>query len=144
MSINDYGQAIYKALDDIRRILSKQSLIRLYLMTPVVNTLSTTGEGVLNGASSDIVGSARYCQSACIRVQNMSTAAYVGIGTIRGQLSRLTAVGDCYTITVPDGFYFDLAEIWAIADAGTPIIEISGLIYPPSTMPNGMTPKVSV
>jgi len=136
----DYSQATYKCLDDIRAILSQNSLKRLMFLTPFSPTITTTPTSIMSStftgaAAADIAKSAIFAQSISIKVQNMGTATSITVGTSRAQTSTLTAVGDLFVASSQWGTYFDAADIWIAGNLGaTTVVEVSGMVYSQNQM----------
>lgn len=65
-----------------------------------------------------------------VSVRTMGTATYVGIGDNIEQNNRLFARTDFQLFDVPPGYWFDAAQMYAVADVdGQVLLEVSGA-YP--------------
>jgi len=61
-----------------------------------------------------------------VRVRSIGTATYVAIGNNIVQPDRFIATGASQVFDVPDGYYFDAAQLVAISDTADAVIEVTG------------------
>ena len=148
--MSSYDQATYKCLDDIREIVSQNSLKRIIFLTPFAPTITTTPTSIFsstltNPAPADVQNASHFSQAISIKVQSMGTATAINIGTVRSQTSTLTSVGDIFVATVPWGTYFNGSDIFVASNLGTTsILEVSGFVYPRGQMKTAYTPGAQV
>jgi hypothetical protein len=62
-----------------------------------------------------------------VQVRTMGTDTYIRVGDSINQVNSFAGIGDFQLFDVPEGYDFNAAELYAISDAGTGYLEISGM-----------------
>lgn len=72
----------------------------------------------------------KWVTSICIRVRDLGTATYVGVGNEVAQEYRLTGVSAIYQYACNPGEALDMSKIWILSDTNDPVLEVIASYMP--------------